>query len=176
MLPAIIVFFLFYPDGGGYQYGPRYWFAGWVTLPLTLAAGLGPGQSWRLGRWLFDPIRIAGLQVAAYAGFTLTYAIFAHAQVEKRQEPLRIAASAPAPAMVLIPDGYMRYVSWQVRPIPFGGNEFTRNGPDGFGPVVLARDLGPERTALLCKQIHDRTIWRLRLDGASAADRLESAC
>lgn len=176
MLPAIVVFFLFYPDGGGFQYGPRYWFAGWVMLPLTLGAGFAHGQPWTLARQSFDPVRLSVLQGAAYVGFTIGYAVFAYLQLEARQEPLRVAASVATPAMVLFADQDVRYVPWQVRTIPLDALDYTRNGPDGLGPIAFARDISPARTALLCQQVTDRAIWRLRLSGTPPVGRLEPAC
>ena len=35
ILPALVLFFFFYPDSGGFQYGPRYWYFGYVPLPLS---------------------------------------------------------------------------------------------------------------------------------------------
>ncbi len=176
MLPASVLFFVFYPDDGGFQYGPRYWFAGWVLLPLSLAAGFGNADSWNFRRWSVDPVRLAALQTAAYIGFTAGYAIFAAIQIHVRREPLQAAALAPAPAMVLFGEYALRYVPWQVRTIPMYPFDYTRNGPDGLGPVALARDLGAERTALLCQQVTDRTLWRLRLTGSPPVARLERAC
>ncbi len=177
MLPATILFFFAYPDLGGYQYGPRYWFIGWVTVPLTLGRAFRSNVPWALGRWQFDPMRLAGLQVAAYAGFVLSYSVFAHLQVSAVREPLRAAATAPAPALVLIASDEIRYVSWQSRPIHFDAVDTTRNGPDGFtGPILHGIDLGEARIALLCRQVHDRTIWRVRVQGAPPKATLEPAC
>ncbi len=176
MLPANVLFFVFYPDDGGFQYGPRYWFAGWVLLPLTLAAAFANAEVWKFRRWSVNPIRLSALQGASYIGFTLGYAIFAYIQIQVRQEPLKAATLAPAPAMVLFGEYALRYVPWQVRTIPMYPFDYTRNGPDGLGPVALARDLGAERTALLCQQIHDRTLWRLSLTGSPPVARLERAC
>ena len=176
MLPAIVLFFVFYPDGGGFQYGPRYWFAGWVMLPLTLAAGFADGRPWRLGRLVFNPVRFGTLQGAAYLGFLAGYAIFAYVQIDARREPLLVAATAPKPAVVLFSRYEVRYVPWQTRTLPIEAYDFTRNGPDGLGPVVLGRDLGPDRDASLCKQFPDRTVWRLRMSGSPPVGRLEPVC
>ncbi len=176
MLPAIVLFFVFYPDGGGFQYGPRYWFAGWALLPLTLAAGFAAGQPWTLRRLVIDPVRLATLQGAAYLGFAVGYAIFAYVQINARQEPLRVAATAPKPAVVLFSRYLVRYVPWQVQTLPIEAYDYTRNGPDGLGPVVLARDLDAARDAALCRQLSDRTVWRLRMSGSPPVGRLEPAC
>jgi hypothetical protein len=177
MLPAVMIFFLFYPDGGGFQYGPRYWFIGWITLPLTIA-GAFPGDAfWPVWRWRIRPCRFAILQIAAYAGFTLTYAAFAGGQAAARADALRRAGSVPPPALVLMPTTVFRLVPWQERPIPFDARDMTRNGPGGMGAqVLLGRDLGDARTALLCRQVRDRTIWRLALRGTPPRAAMTRAC
>jgi hypothetical protein len=176
VLPALVLFFAFYPDTGGFQYGPRYWFAGWVLVPLTIAGAFRDANSWRVRRWSFSPLTLALLQGAAYAGFIAGYAVFARIQVDVRKVPLEVAGTAPPPAVVVFPSNNVFYVPWQIRDQPFDAKDYTRNGPDGLGPVVLARDLGPARTALLCQQFSDRTVWRLVMQGAPPVDRLEPAC
>ncbi len=177
LLPAIVVFFVFYPDGGGFQYGPRYWFIGWLTLPLTVGAAFPGPAPWPLGRRRFDPGQLVLLQVAAYAGFTATYAVFASLQATARQESLRVAGAAPPPALVLLPSSQMRLLPWQVRPIPLDAMDLTRNAPGGFGaPIIYGRDLGAARTASLCRRVQGRTIWRVLLNGSPPRGRLAPAC
>lgn len=176
MLPGLMLFFVFFPDGGGFQYGPRYWFAGWAMLPVTLAAGISRNDDWSLAKRRFQPVQFAALQVATYLGFSLGYAFFAHVQSETRQLILREAATAPPSSIVLIPSQPLRYVRWQWRAIDTDSRDFTRNGADGLGAVALARDLGPMRTALLCTQFRDRIIFRIRLDGSPPAASLQRAC
>ncbi len=176
-LPAVIAFFVFYPDGGGFQYGPRHWFVGWLTLPLTIGAAFPSMTPWPLGRWRFSPGRLVLLQIAAYAGFTATYAVFAGLQAAARQESLRVADAAPPPPLVLMPTSQIRLVPWQVRPIPLDAKDLTRNAPDGFGaPVVYGRDLGAARTALLCDQVQGRSVWRVLLQGSPPRGKLAPAC
>jgi hypothetical protein len=73
---ALVLFFVLYPDGGGFQYGSRYWFAGWVLMPLTLGAWFANGEFWRSSRLVVDPVRLGNLQAAFYLGFTIGYAVF----------------------------------------------------------------------------------------------------
>ena len=178
MLPALIVFFLFFPDDGGFQHGPRYWYLGHVALPLTIVAGLTDRDGlWRLGRWSLDPLRLATAQLYAFAGFTLGYAIFLREQTELRLVPSRVAATAPAQSVVLI--RWMEYPhvrSWQKKPVHFAAWDFTRNGLDGFGPVIVGIDLGERRTAALCRQMPDRQIFRLVFQGIPPVGHLEPVC
>jgi hypothetical protein len=178
ILPVVVLFFFFYPDSGGFQYGPRYWYFGFVPLPVTVAAGLAaPDGFWRIGRWRLEPVRLAAIQLATCAGFTLGYALFLHLQTEVRMLPLRVAATAPTPALVLIPDVAVRYLSWQATPAPeVQGMDYTRNGLDGLGPLLLGRDLGAERTADLCRRFADRHVFRLVMHAPPAEGHLEPAC
>ena len=177
ILPALVAFFLLFPDDGGFQHGPRYWYLGHAALPVTIAAGLASRDGlWRLGRRSLDPVRLAAAQLCAFAGFTLGYAAFLHEQTELRLMPSRVAATAPAHSVVLV--RWMEYPhtrSWQKKPIPFASWDFTRNGLDGFGPVVIGTDLGQTRTVILCWQL-DRQILRLVLEGVPPVGRLEPVC
>lgn len=178
LLPVMVVFFVFYPDYGGFQYGPRYWYFGYAALPVTIAAGLrSEGGLWQLGRRRLDPMRMAFVQLASFAGFTLGYATFLHFQIEGRMMPLGIAAAAPRPAVVLMPDDLpIRFLTWQKNPHHLLGRDYTRNGVEAWGPVMIGIDLGEERTALLCRQLPDRHIFKFLLDSPPPAGRLAPVC
>jgi hypothetical protein len=179
LLPAVIVFFVFYSDFGGFQSGPRYWYFGHVALPVTIAAGLPEkGGLWELWRWRLDPMRLVLLQLLSFAGFTTGYAIFLDLQTGVRMAPVRVAAAAPAPALVLVPDDVrLRSLTWQLNPPHHVmGYDYTRNDLDGLGPVIIARDLGEDRTALLCRQVTDRQIFRMILTSPPPQGHLEPVC
>jgi hypothetical protein len=179
ILPAVVVFFVFYPDYGGFQYGPRYWYFGYVGMAITIAAGVPfKGGLWKLGRWLLDPMRLGLLQLASFAGFMLGYAIFLHLQTEVRLTPLRVAATVPPPALVLVPeDVRLRSLLWQKNPPHhLVGYDYTRNGLDGFGPVILGVDLGNDRLASICGLWPGRHIFRLSLESPPPRGHLEQVC
>ncbi len=177
LLPALIVFFFFYPDFGGFQYGPRYWYLGHAAMPLTVAAGLPvAGEMWRVGGWRLDPVRVALVQLASFAGFTAGYAVFAYVQAEVRLAPVRIAATAPLPALVLVTGQEQRYVPWQKESITLHSRDYTRNGVGAFGPLLMGNYRGPDRTRVVCERFADRHVFRLILDTASARGHLEPAC
>ncbi len=176
--PTIVVFFFFYPDEGGYQYGPRYWYLAFVAMPVTIAAGLPiTGTFWQLGRLRVDPLRLATVQLASFIGFTIGFAYFAHLMVQRRGAPFELAATAPAPALVLVPS-YVEelYVPWQKVPYMKLGKDYTRNGVGPLPPVALGIDLGDQRTALLCEQVPERGIYRLRLDESELRGTLVPVC
>lgn len=161
--PAVVGFFFFYPDDGGFQYGPRYWYFAHAAMPVTIAAGLPlAGGFWSIGRFRFDPMRLATVQLASFAGFSIGFALFLYLQIENRLIPWKVAAAATPPAVVLMADQQRRYVSWQADPYWMLAKDYTRNGVGDLGPVVMAIDLGDDRTALLCRQLPDRTIYRIR--------------
>jgi hypothetical protein len=181
LLPAVIVFFVFYSDFGGFQYGPRYWYFGHVALPVTIAAGLPEkGGLWELWRWRLDPLRVALLQLLSFAGFTAGYAVFLHLQTAVRMLPLHVAAAAPGPALVLVPEYVrLRSLTWQLYPPHHViGYDYTRNGLDDLGSVVvvIARDLGEDRTERLCRQMPDRRIFRMILTSPPPQGHLEPVC
>ena len=177
VLPALVVFFFLYPDGGGFQYGPRYWYLGHAMLPLTIAAGLPvAGEVWQVGSWRLDPLRLATAQLASFAGFTLGYAVFLHMQTELRMLPLRVAARLSPPAVLLVRDDVERIAPWQGTGRWRLSADYTRNGVGELGPVILARDLGKARTALLCEQLPDRTIYELRMNGDASQVRDDLVC
>ena len=175
--PALVGLFFFFPDNGGFQYGPRYWYVAHVAMPVTIAAGLPvAGTFWRVGHRLLDPLRLAGAQLAGFAGFTTGFAAFLYIQTENRLTPARLAASAPAPAMVLMADANRRYTAWQDGPYWMLGKDYTRNGVGALGPVVTALDLGDDRTALLCTQVSERAIYRIRLNPVGPGGSLVPVC
>ncbi len=178
VLPSLVVFFFFFPDSGGYQYGPRYWYFGFAAMPVTVAAGLtGPDGLWRVRQVALDPMRLALAQLAAFAGFSLGLALLCHLRAETRMLPLRIAATVPPPALVLLRDGELRYSSVQLTADPFLASDLSRNGlRRELPPVAIGIDLGPARTRLLCRQMPDRHIYRLEFEGAPSVARLQPAC
>lgn len=177
LLWPAVVFFFFYPDDGGYQYGPRYWYFAHAVMPVTIAAGLpADGDFWRIWRFRFDPVRLAATQLASFAGFSIGFAYFLHLQIETRLIPWRVAATVTPPAMVLMADQERRYVSWQVLPYSMLGKDYTRNGVGDLGPVVIAIDFGDERTALLCSQVPKRALYRIRFAPIKPRGSLEPIC
>lgn len=178
IFPALVVFFFFYPDSGGFQYGPRYYYIGHVVMPITIAAGLpltGGLLRWR--GWALDPARLALAQCSAFIGFTVGYSVFLDRQVEVRTTPQRVAANLPSPVMVLIADHQQRYVDWEHGRHWMMSKDYTRIGVDGeLRSVAFGRDLGDARTQLLCTQLPDRTIYRLRMDPSGPRAWLDAVC
>ena len=149
LLPAAVAFFAFYPDYGGFQHGPRYWFFAWPTLPLTAAALLRGGGALRLGRFRPDPGMLAALQACVFLGFTAGYAAFTRVQTEARAAVYR-EVPPRVPAVVLIPSQEeVRLTRLQLEPLRLDARDFARNGTDFTGRVLYGRDL-PEFYKAAC--------------------------
>lgn len=189
LLPGFVVFFFFFPDDGGLQHGPRYFYLAHAAMPVTLAAGFaaaggakgvargGTGDGlWRLGRWTLDPVRLAAAQLCAFAGFSLGYAATVYQDVELRLTPPRVAATAPAPAVVLVTTDNQYRLSWQRDAALIVAEDYTRHGLDGFGPVAVGVYTNDRRARELCAQMPDRRVFRLILRGAPPAGHLEPVC
>jgi hypothetical protein len=182
LLPAIVVFFVFYPDYGGFQYGPRYWYFGYVSLPVTIAAGLPSADGlWHFRSWRFDPVRVFLVQAASFLGFTAGFASYVHLQTEVRETPFRVAETAPPDSLVLMPDTTLPYVGWQIDQSPltlFLSKDFTRNGPDGLvGPLLLGRDLGnAQQIVMVCQRSANRHVFRLIVSSPPPVGHLEPLC
>ena len=146
--PAAVLFFLFYPDYGGFQYGPRYWFFAWPLLPLTVAALLRDGGALRLGRFRPDPGMLAALQACVFLGFGLGYAAAMHRQIDSRAALYR-EVPQDRPAVVLVRDHAVRLTRLQAQPQPVDARDFVRNGVDFDRPVLYGRDL-PGALAAAC--------------------------
>ena len=181
LLPALVVFFVFYPDYGGFQYGPRYYYFGYFSLAVTIAAGLPSSDGlWHVWRWRFDPIRLSLLQYASFLGFSLAFTSYVYLQTEVREMPFRVAETAPPNSLVLMADAALPYVSWQLedRLTIFRPMDFTRNGPDGLaGSILLGRvPDDAHEMALVCKTFHDRHVFKLIVSSPPPTGHLEPIC
>lgn len=175
--PAVVIFFFFFPDEGGFQYGPRYWYIAYAAMPVTIAVGVPrAGELWRIGRWRLDPLRLAAAQLACFVGFGIGYALFLYVQTENRVAPFALARTVQPPALVLLHGVGRRYVPWQNYPRQLFAEDYTRNGLDDLPPIAIGRDLDDERTALLCTQLPDRAIYRMVLDRWTLGGVLVPVC
>jgi hypothetical protein len=148
--PAAVAFFALYPDYGGFQFGPRYWYFAWPALPLTVATLFRHESSIQFGRYRLNLATAAALQAFVYLGFTAGYGTFTRVQTESRAAVYR-AILPSTPAVVLMPDKQNVRLTWlQMNPLQFDGRDFARNGPDFTGNVLYGRDL-PEYHKAACE-------------------------
>jgi len=169
MFPVAVIFFFLYPNTGGHEFGPRYWFFAWPGAMLTVATGLAEGPSWlRAGRLRLHAPSLAAAHAPLFLGVTLSIAAFTHLYVDMRRE---VYAAVPPllPALVLIPTRNLMVTGLQTEPIIAHSADFTRNGVTLDKDVLYARaDLVFRKrlafTALACR-VPGRHIYAWRVPG-----------
>ena len=107
LLPAVVVFYCLHPDNGGFRYGPRYWFYGWIPVILTILSGLDQEWRERFGRF-------ALVNLAFCAGALPVLTLVCRLNIDIRREiyatqrPPRLQRARPQPRLrpvpVAIPD------------------------------------------------------------------------
>lgn len=158
LLPAAILFFVFYPAAGGHQYGPRYWFFAWPAVALTIgSASAEAGGFIKLWRWRVHLPTLAVLQSAAYLSFIICFAVFLRDYVDNRRAVY--ATGVPVtPAIVLVPERQFRMSRWQAEPFKAEAQDFTRNDLDFHNPVLYGRGDHPRFARIACS-IPDRHVY-----------------
>jgi hypothetical protein len=181
VLPLTIIFFLYFPNPGGHQYGPRYWYSAWPLAALTVVSGLlGPDNTFRLlgRRFSFDLIVAASLvfDAAMLPGLVATTRTY----IDARRE---VFADVPlaAPAVVLIPSRHLSLWPLQREPLEADSLDFARGDINFNGPVLYLRLEAPDSIARACR-LPGRAVfvWRepgdvVSVDCADAAARLTPA-
>jgi hypothetical protein len=139
MLPVAVIFFFFYPQTGGHEFGPRYWFFAWPGAVLGIATGLAAGGAdLRLGRRLLSAPSLAALHAPLYAGVLIGVAAFTHVYVNARRT-VYDASPPQKPALVLIPSRNLMLTPLQTEPLLAHSSDFTRNGVDVTGDIIYGR-------------------------------------
>lgn len=145
---AAFALFLVFPDYGGWQMGPRYWFDGFVIMHLTVAREIAAAA---------DPARLRAivllaLLIPAELGL-LPALVFYHAgMITERAAPTRLAAALPdSRAFILVgdfPSGFDRRFN---RNNIHRAQDFMRNGPDLDGRVTFVRGDVPDALSRACR-------------------------
>jgi hypothetical protein len=153
-----VAFFAFYPDFGGHQYGPRYWFFAWSPMALTVGGALVDGDArLRLFRWRPHLPGVAALQLASFAATTLMLAWFLHDYIGARRAVY--AATPPAPrALILYPTRWLVLGPWQAMPYREVHTDLTRNDTDFDAPILYGRGGDAHLEALACG-VADRPVY-----------------
>jgi hypothetical protein len=154
--PLITIAYLFYPGGGGNQYGPRYLYPALPFVLLTLLTGTRLALD-----WLRSARQGALLQAAVASAFVLMLAYLPlwsarmHTIVYERLDLYRqVADRGLSNAVVLIADG----TSPTKRMMPY---DLTRNGIELDGTVLYAQDLDASNDELR-ERYADRDFWVYR--------------
>ena len=171
-VPATIVFFLYFPNFGGHQYGPRYWFFAWPLAALTVVTGLvAPDGTFRLGprAYAFRGLVAANLVFCAMSlpGLIVT----TRAYIDARRSVFTGVVPV-TPALVLLPSRELQL--WGGITADADSRDFARNDVDFSGPVLNGRLDAPDALARACR-LPGRTVlvWRgpgefVRADCAAA--------
>jgi len=141
MFPLEFVFFFLYPNTGGHEFGPRYWFFAWPGAMLSIATGLANAETgaWlRAGRLRLHAPSLAAAHSPIFLGVTISIAAFNHLYVDARRQVY--AATPPQlPALVLIPTRNLMVTELQTEPIIAHSADFSRNGVDLNKDVLYGR-------------------------------------
>ncbi|HYC02205.1 MAG TPA: hypothetical protein VED40_02875 [Azospirillaceae bacterium] len=179
LLPAAIGFFVLFPDGGGFQYGPRYWHFAIPGVMATIATGL-PNLEAVKGRWAAVPwkgLLAAGalLHLCYGAGVTAGYAKFMDDQTSARRQPFTLAEQAGLSGAVILfwhPNLSYTLHPWQLKWRREGVQDFLRNGPDLSTPNLYV-NATPATLPEICRLYGDRKVLSYDIDPADAAGRLK---
>ncbi len=148
---ANFVLFLVYPDLGGFQMGPRYWFDGFAVMHLTIgsafAAQTVPWRRFAVACCvLLVPVSLARLpaQVAFHAR-----------EMHERSAMFRLGGALPTgqQSVILIPDFPSAWneranrTSWNL------AKDFARNGTRVDRRVLYARGDIPDAAARACRDV-----------------------
>ncbi len=168
--PTVFALFLVFPDYGGWQMGPRYWFDGFVVMHITVAREIAAAA---------DPARLRGAALLACllpAEFGLLVGqVDFHARIiAEREAPSRLAAALPdRAAFVLVgdfPSGFDRRFN---RRDKHRAQDFMRNGPTADGRVLFVRADAPDALARACRLRPDAQGYRFVLGPTEPKGRLD---
>jgi hypothetical protein len=135
LLPATLIFFFFYPNSGGHEFGPRYWLSAWPAAMLTIAHLCEPDGWLRIGQRRWHLATLVAGHLAIFAGTTAALATFNRAYVEERRQVFD-TLPRQTPAILLIPSREIEVSRFQQAPIPAWANDFARNGVELSGKIL----------------------------------------
>jgi hypothetical protein len=150
LLPAAVLFFMFYPHDAGHQYGPRYWYFAWPCIVLTIGPELSAvGGVVRIIGRRFNLTSLANKQLCLFAGFTIGFAVFLRTYIDERRSLYAIPVPE-TPAIVIVPDWDLKLVPWQIVPFKVFAKDLTRNGLDFDAKVLYGRADDPRYVKIAC--------------------------
>jgi 4-amino-4-deoxy-L-arabinose transferase-like glycosyltransferase len=138
VFPALVVGFLFYPDIGGDQYGPRYWFDAYPLLVLSIARAALTLEGSR--RALLNHLALAHATIALVGVGVIGY--WMRVVADGRMDIYDVVARAELRQAVVIAGAW----TGKVRAMTPDG--LTRNGVDAAGEVIYVLDLRGRRGEL----------------------------
>jgi hypothetical protein len=161
---ANFVVFLVFPDLGGFQMGPRYWFDGFVVMHITVGSVFSQQPiAWQrfatASCLLLIPLSLARLP--AQVGFQARV-------MHERSSVFRLAAALPSNqrSVVLVNDFPSAWNERANRTAPNFAKDFVRNGTALDHPVLYARGDVPNALARTCALFPQAVIYAFHLDRA----------
>jgi hypothetical protein len=130
VLPVLIVGFLFFPDIGGDQYGPRYWFEGFPLLLLGIARSAVDAQAWRP---MVARLLVAHLTISAFGLGVIGY--WLRVVADGRMDIYTVVERSGIDNAVVVVG------AWTGRVRAMTPDGLTRNGVDANDPVLYVLDL-----------------------------------
>jgi hypothetical protein len=160
IFPMLVMSYLFFPDIGGNQYGPRYYFDAYPFLVLTVvsaAAAWCPEQRNALMQAAVAAA-IAGAVIMAVCAYpALAYQF--HRIVNERMEPFDLVADAHLSNAIVI----IGSRTGSAYPLWMRSNDLTRNGIDLSSSVLYINEV-PDKTCALVRLFPGRSFYRYGLD------------
>jgi Dolichyl-phosphate-mannose-protein mannosyltransferase len=161
---ANFIVFLIFPDLGGFQMGPRYWFDGFVVMHITIGSVFSQQPiPWRHFAvaccLLLVPISLARLPALVR---------FESHVMRERSSVFHLAAALPTNqrSIILINDFYSTWNERANRTAPNFAKDFVRNGISLDKPVLFARGDVPDALGRACTLYPHAAIFAFHLDQA----------
>jgi len=168
---ANFVIFLIYPDLGGFQMGPRYWFDGFVVMHLTL----GSVYSQQHREWQRFVVACCLLLVPVSLARLPGQVAFEAKVMHERSSVFRLGDSLPPDhrSVILVNDFPSTWNERADRTAPNLGKDFVRNGIRLDRPVLYARGDAPEALERACRLYPAASVYAFHLDRARPEGWLE---
>jgi hypothetical protein len=168
---ANFVLFLVFPDLGGFQMGPRYWFDGFVVMHITVGSVFSeqpvPWQRFAVACCLLlIPVSLARLPGQVQ---------FQAHMMRERSSVFRLAATLPQDrrSIILIGDFPSTWNERFARTQPNLAKDFVRNGTALDRPVLFARGDEPDALRRACRLYPNATPFAFNLDRTHPDGRLQ---
>jgi hypothetical protein len=161
---ANFVLFLVYPDQGGFQMGPRYWFDGFVVMHITV----GNAFSQQPIAWQRFAVACCLLLVPVSLARLPGQVWFEAKVMRERSSVFRLAAALPpdARSVILVNDFPSTWNDRFNRTQPNFAKDFARNGTQLDKPVLFARGDVPDAVNRTCALFPDAALFAFHLDSA----------
>jgi hypothetical protein len=159
---ACFVLFLVYPDSGGFQMGPRYWFDGFVVMHITI----GNAFSQQRAEWQRFAIACCILLVPVSLARLPGQVAFQAKVMHERSSMYRLGAALPTDrrSVVLVSDFFSTWDDRANRTSPNLGKDFARNGIRLDQPVLYARGDAPDALGRACRLYPGAAVYAFHLD------------